>query len=59
MPLPEAVEVLCYGYLEQEHDGWENNDGAYGEFCFDVHERTIALELHVRYTDTHSSDHTF
>jgi hypothetical protein len=59
MPLPEAVEQLCYGYLEQEHGGWENNDGAFGEFSFDVEERSIALEFHARYTDTLTSDHTF
>ena len=59
MPLPEAVEQLCYGFLEQEHDGWENNDGAFGEFTFDVEERSIALEFHARYTDTLTSDHTF
>jgi hypothetical protein len=59
MPLPEAVEELCYGYLEQKHDGWENNDGAFGEFTFDVGERNIALEFHARYTDTLTSHHTF
>jgi hypothetical protein len=59
MPIPEAVEELCYGYLEQEHGGWENNDGAFGEFSFDVEERSIALEFHARYTDTLTSDHTF
>jgi uncharacterized protein DUF6878 len=31
IPLEEAVEEICYGYLEQEHGGWVNNDGAYGE----------------------------
>jgi hypothetical protein len=59
MPLPEAVEELCYVYLEQEHDGWENNDGAFGEFTFDLEERSITLEFHARYTDTLTSDHTF
>ena len=55
-PIEEAVEDLCYGYLEQEHGGWENNDGAYGEFTFDVAERTIALDFYGRYTDyTHST----
>ena len=37
-PLREAIETLCYDYLEQEHGGWENNDGAFGEFTFDVAE---------------------
>ena len=37
--------------LEQEQGGWENNDGAFGEFTFDVAERTIELEFNGRFTD--------
>jgi hypothetical protein len=58
-PLREAVERLCYDYLSQEHDGWENNDGASGEFTFDVAERTIELECNVRFTDSSSFNHLF
>jgi hypothetical protein len=39
--LHEAIERLCYDYLEESHGGWENNDGAYGEFHFDVVERSV------------------
>src|SRR3546814_10644977 len=28
----EAIEDLAYDLLRQTHCGWENNDGAYGEF---------------------------
>lgn len=59
MPLSEAVDELCYGYLEQEHGGWENNDGAFGEFTLDVAERSIALEFNGRFTDYVQSNHTF
>jgi len=59
MPLREAVEELCYGYLQQEYDGWENNDGAFGEFTLDVAERSIALEFNGRFTDYVQSNHTF
>jgi hypothetical protein len=58
-PLPEAVEALCYGYLEQTHDGWENNDGAYGEFTIDVETNSIELDFNARFTDVDSSAHTF
>jgi hypothetical protein len=34
--LSEAIETLCYSYLEQEHGGWENNDGAFGTFELDI-----------------------
>lgn len=54
-----AVEDLCYGCLEQTHAGWENNDGAYGEFTLDVAERRITLDFNGRYTDTWSDTHTF
>ncbi len=59
MKLEEAIETLCYGYLEERHGGWENNDGAYGEFRFDVAARTITLEFNGRYTDIYTHNHTF
>jgi uncharacterized protein DUF6878 len=58
-PLEQAIETLCYDYLEQTHDGWENNDGACGEFRFDVAGRTIELEFNGRFTDTWTDTHTF
>ena len=58
-PLAQAVETLCYDYLEQEHGGWENNDGAFGTFHFNVAERTIELEFNGRYTDIASHNHSF
>jgi hypothetical protein len=57
--LADGIEHLCYDFLEQEHGGWENNDGAFGEFSLSVAERTVALEFHGRYTDIHTSTHTF
>jgi hypothetical protein len=57
--LAEAVETLCYDYLEETHGGWENNDGAYGEFRFDVAKRTIELEFNGRYTETFTDTHAF
>ncbi len=58
-PLEAAVEVLCYDFLEQEHGGWENNDGAFGEFTFDVAARTVELEFNGRYMEVHTTAHTF
>jgi len=57
--LSQAIETLCYDYLEETHDGWENNDGAFGEFSFSVEEREIELEFHDRYTATLTENHTF
>ena len=58
-PLREAIEALCYDCLGQEHGGWENNDGAYGTFTFDVPKRTIELEFNGRFTDVATSHHEF
>jgi hypothetical protein len=57
--LREAVESLCYDCLDQEHGGWENNDGAFGTFTFNVAARTIELEFNGRYTDVSVSTHEF
>ena len=54
-PFSEAIEALCYGYLEQQNSGWENNDGAYGEFTFDVGKRSIELDFNARYVDVYNS----
>lgn len=57
--LCEAIEQLCYDYLEQEQGGWENNDGAFGTFAFDVTARTIELEFNGRFTDIATNTYTF
>lgn len=49
-----AIEHLCYAFLEEKQAGWENNDGAYGEFQFDVADRTIQLVFNARYTDVNT-----
>jgi hypothetical protein len=55
----EAVEQLAYDLLNDTHCGWENNDGAYGDFIFDVAERTITLDYNERYTASDYSQHVF
>jgi hypothetical protein len=57
--LRDVIETLCYDYLTQSHDGWENNDGAYGTFEFDVPNRTVHLDVDERFTDTTNSTHVF
>ena len=57
--LQDAIETLCYDYLEQEHGGWMDNDGACGEFEFDVAARAIHLEFNGRFTDVYTQTHEF
>ena len=59
MTIREAIEALAYAFLRQTHAGWENNDGAYGDFTFNVAERTITLDYNERYTETNYSCHEF
>ncbi len=57
MPVAEAVEEIAYGLLRDAHPGWENNDGAFGTFVFEVAGRTISLEHNNRYTEIDTSAH--
>jgi len=57
--LAEAIEDLCYALLEQKHGGWENNEGAFGEFTIEVEERRVRLEFDARFTDTVHSEYCF
>ncbi|MEH3046679.1 DUF6878 family protein [Sphingomonas adhaesiva] len=59
LPLGEVIERLAYDYLGDTHSGWENNDGAYGEFVFDVAAATISLDYDERYTATNNYTHEF
>jgi hypothetical protein len=56
--LHDAIETLCYDTLSEEHDGWENNDGAFGEFTFNVAKRSIELEFNGRFSDVVTTHHT-
>ena len=48
MTVHDAIERLVFDFLGVTHDGWENSDGAYGDFTFDVAERTITLDYNER-----------
>jgi hypothetical protein len=56
--LEGAVEALAWDYLEIYY-GWENNDGTFGTFVFDVPDRLITLEHNERYTEVNTSAHEF
>ncbi len=57
LPLAEAIEQLVYDLLEDTHDGWENNEGAFGEFTFDVAEASIQLDYNERFETSEYSGH--
>lgn len=57
--LRESIEAMSYDCLSETHCGWENNDGAYGEFVFRTADQTIALDFNQRYTDSEHYAHDF
>jgi hypothetical protein len=59
MTVHDAIEQLVFDFLGMTHDGWENSDGAYGDFTFDVAERTITLDYNERYVQSEYSQHVF
>ena len=59
MPLSEAVETLAYDLLSDSHGGWENCDGAFGEFHFDAEAGTVLLDYNERFTSSEQFNHTF
>ena len=59
MSLADAIEKLIYDFLSSAHDGWEDNDGAYGEFTFDVADRAIRLDYNERYSASVNYSHEF
>jgi len=59
LSLEDVVEQLAYDFLSDTHSGWENNDGASGEFCFDAAARCIHLEFNERFTSSELFTHDF
>jgi hypothetical protein len=57
--LRDAIEALCYDFLEHDNGGWENDGGAFGEFRLNVAARTVELEFNARYVDTVTSDYSY
>lgn len=57
--LYDALETLAYHWLEDEHGGWENNEGAYGDFVVHVEEMMLTLEHNQRIMEVDTSSHTF
>ena len=57
MSCRDAIEVLAYDLLNATYGGWENNDGAFGEFTFGVAARSITLDYNGRYTAVESYSH--
>ncbi|MGH6696223.1 DUF6878 family protein [Sphingopyxis sp.] len=58
-PVADAIETLAYDALAATHGGWENNEGAYGDFTFDVAAEVITLDYNERYETSEQFVHSF
>jgi hypothetical protein len=59
LTVEEVIEQVCYELLADYQGGWEINEGAYGEFVFDVATSQITLTFNARISDVETSTHTF
>lgn len=57
--ISQAIEQLAYDFLRETHAGWENNEGAFGNFYFGVAERTITLDFNERFESSEYSQYVF
>jgi hypothetical protein len=57
--LEAAIESVAWDYLDDLYHGWENNDGAFGTFVFNVPARSVTLEHNERFTDYNTTSHQF
>ncbi len=56
-PIAEAIEAYCYDLLDELHGGYENNDGGFGTFEFNVAAGTVQLTHNDRFTDYDTTEH--
>jgi hypothetical protein len=57
--IADAIEQLIYDILNATYGGWEDNEGAFGQFTFDVGARTITLDYNERYIESANHQQTF
>jgi hypothetical protein len=53
----DALMDLFYDLIEVRHDGWENDEGAFGEFGWDVTTDTLLHTHSERYVECDTTEH--
>jgi hypothetical protein len=53
----DALMDLFYDLTQARHPGWENNDGAFGEFEWDLSADTLHQTHNDRFTDYDTTEH--
>jgi hypothetical protein len=59
LPVPELIEHLCYEILGEKYLGWQDGEGAFGEFALNAADRTLTLTFNQRFSDFDTSTQTF
>ena len=54
----EALDRICWSAIEDQHDGFYNNEGGFGELVIDVLEKTIQLNHTDYIQETDYNEHT-
>lgn len=49
-PLHDQIEEFAWEVLAAHHDGFENNDGGYGDIAIDVTKRTVVRNHNARFS---------
>lgn len=57
--LRDFFEDAVYKALEERWGGWENNDGAYGTFIFDIEKNKLCGDVNLRTVETESYEKEF
>jgi hypothetical protein len=56
--LEDAMDELLYDLLSTHYCGWQDNEGSYGEFTFNIPARTVDLDIALRFVDANHYQHT-
>ncbi|MCB8877874.1 DUF6878 family protein [Acidisoma silvae] len=55
----DATETMVSDFLEETHSGWEDGEGAFGQFTLTLADRSITLDYNERFIDSTHHDHAF
>ena len=55
----ELIEHVCYQVLEKHFCGWEDNEGSFGEFRFNMKTRKIELDFNHNFVQSRLTRYSF
>ena len=55
----DLLETLTYKFLDEEHSGWGDGEGGFGNIVFTAADQSIRMEFNERYVETNYYEHQF